>query len=209
MHQRLDSVISEMNFSLTEHIQSLVVNSVRSFLAHCVPQLYVMRIKENKILSFLVLFFTIPLASCGSLTRNDLIADPINTIHGKLLVRFSEQNGFEKGIREASIYHLSIQFVEIRESSDGKTVSVEIRLYDESEKLAYESPRFSGEISRRLKYNDWLVGREEDIRLNLSDYEIVVTLSHPIDQTETPEVLVYTKKLKGKRLEKSGWLDLF
>jgi len=39
MHRRLDSAISEQNFSLNEHIQSLVVNSVRSFPAHSVPQL--------------------------------------------------------------------------------------------------------------------------------------------------------------------------
>ncbi len=43
MHRRPDSAISELNFSPTEHIQSLVVNAVRSFLAHSVPQLTVVQ----------------------------------------------------------------------------------------------------------------------------------------------------------------------
>ncbi len=39
MHRRPDSAISELNFSPSEHIQSLVVNAARSSLAHFVPQL--------------------------------------------------------------------------------------------------------------------------------------------------------------------------
>ena len=169
----------------------------------------VMRVKEKRIMSALVALFVFPLVGCSGLTRNDLIVDPIETIHGNLIIQFSDRRGFEKGEREVSIYQVALRFEDIPDTSSGKILSLEFRIYSKAEELVFESKRFSGEISRRAKYQDWLLGREEGIELPLSDYEIVVTISHPIDQLDTPEVLVYTKELKAKRLEKSGWLDLF
>jgi hypothetical protein len=145
-------------------------------------------------------------------TRNDLIVEPIETIHGNLVILIQNLEGFKKGIREKSTYNVAVRFDGIPEGSEGENVSVQISLYtpENSEQVVYEGPRFTGIIIRRPKYNDWVVGRDTDIELSFANYDLVVTMTHPIDQNEFPEVLVYTGRVVSKRLEKSGWLlDLF